>query len=137
MTATIRRFALASLALLAAMPLVQACPPRSEYSPGCCQAPSRPAPRQSFIVCTQDASGNWWVRKLLPSAEAAQQLADALKLAGQKAWAMKAEGVPSGFSISLSNGEVAIAIAVSLGQDAHAVAIGPSGRAEAIARPGS
>jgi hypothetical protein len=75
------------------------------------------------------------VRGVLDSREAARRLSDALNAQGTRAWAMKAFRPPQSKAISLSNGEVAIAIAISIGGDkVHAVAIGPSGRAEAIAR---
>lgn len=108
-------------------------------NPGPRVAPPRSQPKAVPIVCTQDRQGRWWVRAVMPSSEAAQELSRRLNGQGTRAWAMKAvkvEDIPQlrGKSISLSNDEIAIAIAISFGDDTHAVAIGPSGRAEALAK---
>lgn len=87
-----------------------------------------------YVVCTQDANGKWWLRQTTESRTAALQLKEKFERQGVKAWAMEAIPLPEGRSYSMANGELAIAIAISLGKDAHAVAIGPSGRAEALAK---
>ena len=86
-----------------------------------------------YVVCTQDADGQWWLRSTTKSRAAAQQLKAQFESQGVRAWEMEAIPLPEGKSFSMANGEVAIALAISLGKDAHAVAIGPSGRAEALA----
>jgi hypothetical protein len=86
----------------------------------------------------RDASLTVIVDELRPhfqlSRQAALRLTEILQQADQAFWAMQAFAPPKGMALSLSNDDVAIAIAISLGEDAHAVAVGPSGRAEAIAR---
>lgn len=94
-----------------------------------------PKAASNYITCVQVDKDVWQVVKRTPNRAESENLAQKYKNAGQKSWSMQEIPLPpQSRSIVLANDEVAIAIAIAVkGDKVNAVAIGPSGRAEAQA----
>lgn len=94
-----------------------------------------PKAATNYITCVKVDEEVWQVVKRTSSRVESENLAQKYKKDGYHSWSMQEIPLPpQSRSIVLANDEVAIAIAIAVkGDKVNAVAIGPSGRAEALA----